>query len=344
MRATRMLIAKTLSLGFFFYWLNVFGMPCLAFANGCENRVGSEAQRVELLSITETAMRTAGKSILELRSSKSFQIQQKESFADIKTTGDCSSQEIILNALAENKATKNARFIAEEKCEQTRNLLNEQSTSNAVWVLDPIDGTTNYAHGMPHFSISLALVVNGIPCFGAVYAPVYHEFYYAYANQGAFIKQQTDSLPSKLAVSKISDLNQSLWITGTEGGPKKAAIEKNKKTFNIALELLQQTHDLRRTGSASLDLSSIASGKAEGYFELSEGLNWWDIAAGILLVKEAGGEVFVKESKNSTQNGIDRMKRPIEFILATNGQPRIHKAFKKLLMRKSIRLNLPPQD
>jgi myo-inositol-1(or 4)-monophosphatase len=299
----------------------------------CENWVGTVAKRTELANLVEKTMRSAGDKLLEIRDAKDFQILKKQNFADIKSKGDCVSQEIILKSLLSNEITKNASILAEEDCKQTKEIQNlVNTTTSATWLLDPIDGTTNYVHGIPHFSISLALVVEGKPCFAAIYSPVYNEFYFAFEHHKAFLKKKADGQPVQLSVSDTPTLNGSLWITGTEGGPKDPAIEKNRNTFDIALELLPQTHDLRRTGSASLDLASVASGKAEAYFELSEGLNWWDIAGGILLVTEAGGRVSVQETGNPA--AAERMKRPIDYVLATNGQSEIHSTFQNLITKK----------
>jgi myo-inositol-1(or 4)-monophosphatase len=185
---------------------------------------------------------------------------------------------------------------------------------------------------MPHFGISLAFAVQDQLCLGAVYAPVFNEFFYAFVGHGAFLKRSTENEAEKIHVSAINQLASSLWITGTEGGPKSQAIEKNKATFDIALNLLPITHDLRRTGSAALDLAAIASGRAEGYLELSEGLNWWDIAAGVVLVEEGGGEVTVK-SPNQRQTNV--FAKPIIYILATNGQKQIHERINLLILKKT---------
>lgn len=305
-------------------------------ASTCSAWLGAEDRRIALLNVVEKAMRTAGEEILKLRLNKDFQIEQKTNFSDLKTKGDCTSQLHIFEKLSTHAATKNANYIAEEKCTQTSALMEKKKkNTEATWVLDPIDGTTNYAHGMPHFGISLALVINGEICFGAVYAPVYHEFYSAFRGHGAFLKREGQTKSEAVSVSKIDQLNSSLWITGTEGGPKPAAADKNRNTFDIAMELLPKTHDLRRTGSASLDLSAIASGKAEGYFELSEGLNWWDIAAGVILVEEAGGSVLVKQAESCTLASPSiHLDQPILYVLATNGQPSITQEIKALLEQK----------
>lgn len=301
--------------------------PSLSFA--CTGWTDSISGRNRILSISEKAIREASRKILKLREVGDFQLQQKQNFSDFKTKGDCTSQDTVLGALSKDKLTKKANFIGEEKCKGTANLLEQKDNKlSATWILDPIDGTTNYTHGMPHFSISLALVVNKTICFGAVYAPVYNEFFFAFADQGAFLKKGLGQA-KKISVSKIDELKSSLWITGTEGGPKAEAAKKNKNTFEIALELLPKSHDLRRTGSAALDLASVASGRVEGYFELSEGLNWWDIAAGILLVSEAGGKVSVKEPEGSTNQNSAELERPIVYILATNGALQVHDEFKK---------------
>ena len=284
-----------------------------------------------IFNLAEKTMREAGKKVLEIRSSKDFNTQQKRNFADLKTKGDCASQSIILNQLGQDPFAKNANFIAEEQCSDTMSFTeHKKSSTTATWVLDPIDGTTNYAHGMPHFSISLALVAGEEVCFGAVYGPTYRELFFAWQGDGAFLKTSFKGKPEPIHVSAVDTLNSSLWITGSAGGPAPIALEKNKKTFHLALNLLPQTHDLRRTGSAALDLAFVAAGRVEGYFELTD-IHWWDIAAGVLLVKEAGGNFAVQEYASAKSSNLSLFERPIYYVLATNGKPEIHDGFKSLI-------------
>jgi myo-inositol-1(or 4)-monophosphatase len=289
---------------------------------GCQELEGRKVFSRPVAETAERLMREAGARILRLRDAGDFQLQQKSSFADLKTRGDCASQDHIFLSLARQHPKH--RFLGEEKCAASKAAGDPHGAW--TWILDPIDGTTNYAHGMPHFSISLALVAGGQVCFGAVYAPVYDELFFAQRGKGAFLSRKGGA-PKPIHVSRIEKLNSSLWITGTEGGPAEKAIAKNVRTFAIAREIVRQSHDMRRTGSAALDLASVASGRAEGYWELGEGLNWWDISAGLLLVTEAGGQVDVVEPRAATQSGAEvDLERPILAVIATNGQAEIRDA------------------
>ena len=146
----------------------------------------------------------------------------------------------------------------------------EQNT----WVIDPIDGTSNFLHGVPHFCISIALKSeNEITC-GLIFDPIKNELFYAEKNQGAFFNNQ------RIKVSKKINIEECLFATNSDG---------IKKTNIFS----------RVTGSAALDLAYVAAGRFDGYFQ--NGLNLWDIAAGVLIVNEAGGKTsdldFEKDKK-----------------------------------------------
>jgi myo-inositol-1(or 4)-monophosphatase len=305
----------------------------------CEAKKGQTLDRA--ISQMEKLMRQAGQDILRLRAKGDFDLQKKSNFSDLKTKGDCASQNLIFDGL--KKSYPNSTFLGEEKCEskkgtegQVKNLVAAPAATHYTWNLDPIDGTTNYVHGMPHFSISLALIVGSEICRAAVYAPVYQEFFYAIKDQGAYIKTSPVSKPKKLSVSLIHQVSSSLWITGFEGGPSEKAKRKNESTTKVILDIIPRSHDIRRTGSAALDLASIASGRAEGYWEYGEGLNWWDVAAGILLVTESGGKIQVTEPKSNPLADAalgSSFERPISSIVATNGQPDIHAELNRLVAK-----------
>lgn len=147
------------------------------------------------------------------------------------------------------------------------------------WVIDPLDGTTNYLHGFPQFAISIALKHKGILEMGLVYDPLREEMFTAYKGEGAFLNDR------RIRVAQRKSLNGSLLGTGLP--------YKNENYTDAYLQMLkalmQQTSGIRRPGSAALDLSYIAAGRLDGFWEL--GLSQWDIAAGVLLIKEAGGVV-----------------------------------------------------
>lgn len=147
------------------------------------------------------------------------------------------------------------------------------------WFIDPIDGTTNFAHGYPCFCISIGFSKNDVLEFGLVKNPVTGELYSARKNKGAKLNGK------KISVSNIRKLKDSLLITGFADSRKKTTL----KNFTNFQKLTLITHGVRRDGAAALDLCYIASGRAEAFWESN--LNPWDVAAGVLIIKEAGGTI-----------------------------------------------------
>lgn len=150
--------------------------------------------------------------------------------------------------------------------------------SDYRWYVDPLDGTTNFAHGFPVFCISMALEYKGKRTAGVVYDPTRDEMFVAELGAGAFLNGQ------RMHVSKIANLSESLVATGFPS-------HKRHKNPNIFFyhQITLRTHGVRRAGSAALDLCSVAAGRFEGFWEFN--LNPWDTAAGVLIVEEAGGKV-----------------------------------------------------
>ena len=186
--------------------------------------------------------------------------------SDFVSNADTKAEKIIINELM--KAKKNYSILSEE-CGSIIN-----SDSENVWIIDPIDGTTNFLHGVPHFAISIALKSNNEIVSGLIYDPIKDEMFYAEKNNGAFFNNQ------RIKVSKKKDLEACLFGTG---GKKK-----------IEVDLIT-----RKSGSAALDMAYVAAGRYDGYFQ--NNLNLWDIAAGIIIVKEAGGiinEINLSENDN----------------------------------------------
>lgn len=151
--------------------------------------------------------------------------------------------------------------------------------SGYLWLIDPLDGTTNFAHTYPFFSVSIALQVSGIVEIAVVYDPVKKELFYAEKGRGSYLNDR------QIFVSKVSSLNESHLVTGFVH-EHKWVIEKNLKHFE---KFILNSQAVRRDGSAALDLCYIASGRYDGFWEM--GLNPWDTAAGVLIVREAGGTV-----------------------------------------------------
>ena len=186
--------------------------------------------------------------------------------SDFVSNADTKAEKIIINELM--KAKKNYSILSEE-CGSKIN-----SDSENVWIIDPIDGTTNFLHGVPHFAISIALKSNNEIVSGVIYDPIKDEMFYAEKNNGAFFNNQ------RIKVSKKKDIEGCLFGTG------------GKEKIEVGLIT-------RKSGSAALDMAYVAAGRYDGYFQ--NNLKLWDIAAGIIIVKEAGGiinEINLSENDN----------------------------------------------
>ena len=176
--------------------------------------------------------------------------------SDFVTNADKKAEKIIIEELS--KSRKKFSILSEETGEI------KNSDINNVWIVDPIDGTTNFLHGIPHFAISIALKSNDEIICGLIFDPIKNEMFYAEKNNGAYFNNQ------RIRVSKKKILEECLFATG---GKKEI-----KSDLNI-----------RKSGSAALDIAYVAAGRYDGYFQ--NHLNLWDIAAGIIMVKEAGGKI-----------------------------------------------------
>ena len=190
---------------------------------------------------------------------------------DFVSNADTKAEKIIIEELS--KARKNYSILSEEDGSKIG------KDKNNIWIIDPIDGTTNYLHGVPHFAISIALKSNNEIISGVIYDPIKDEMFYAEKNNGAYYNNQ------RIRVSKKKKLEDCLFATGGN------ISEKNKTNTNIII---------RRSGSAALDMAYVAAGRFDGYFQ--KNLNIWDIAAGIIIIKEAGG--IINEIDLSKNNNI----------------------------------------
>lgn len=146
-----------------------------------------------------------------------------------------------------------------------------------TWVIDPLDGTSNFIRGLPHFCVSIALLEDGVPQHGVIYDPVRDELFTASRGSGAFLNDR------RIRVGQRNGLEGALLCTGFPYRQRR----RLPVQLRMVRQLLEQAEDIRRTGSAALDLSYVAAGRLDGFFEF--GLLPWDMAAGILLVREAGG-------------------------------------------------------
>ena len=175
---------------------------------------------------------------------------------DFVTNSDKKTEKVLINELTKNK--KKYSILSEEIG------FIKNDDNDYVWVIDPIDGTTNFLHGIPHFCISIGLKFKDEIISGIIFDPIKNEIFYAEKNQGAFFNNH------RIRVSKRKNLDECLFATNKNG---LSSADLNARIF----------------GSAALDLAYVASGRIDGYFQ--NGLNLWDIAAGTLIVKEAGGIV-----------------------------------------------------
>jgi len=206
---------------------------------------------------------------------------------DLVTQYDIKIEEFI------KKELKEFNFIAEES-------KSNFDLSNTI-ILDPIDGTTNFVHQLPFCAISLAYYKDGIGEIGAVYNPILHEFFIAKRDNGAFLNGK------KIEVSKKSNFQDSLISTGFPytSSDNKEDLDSVIKTLN---NMLPKCRDIRRFGSASLDLCYVACNKFDGYYEMN--LKPWDVAAGIIILNESGG--MVTNEKGSEYHFNDK------YIVASN--------------------------
>ena len=173
---------------------------------------------------------------------------------DFVTNSDLKTEKIIIEEL--KKAKPNFSIISEE------NGTENNKDKNNTWIIDPIDGTVNFLHGIPHFAISLALKSNDEIVSGLIFDPIKNEMFYAEKDSGAFFNNH------RVRVWKKNQINDCLFVTGG----------KMKNELDLPY---------RKSGCAALDMAYVAAGRYDGYFQYN--LNIWDIAAGIVLIKEAGG-------------------------------------------------------
>jgi myo-inositol-1(or 4)-monophosphatase len=224
----------------------------------------------EFLKTAVSAARLAGDIILKnLGQLSKEDVQTKQAF-DFVTKVDRWSEAVIMQTIREKFPSH--RFLTEET-------LKQEDTGGYRWIIDPLDGTTNYIHGYPMFSVSIALEYGGEIIIGVVFDPSRDELFHAAKGEGAFLNNR------QINVSETELPERSLIATGFPFRAKEM-IDLYLRAFK---EVFQRVSDIRRAGSAAIDLAYVAAGRFEGFFELK--LSPWDIAAGSLLIREAGGIV-----------------------------------------------------
>jgi len=209
--------------------------------------------------------------------------------ADLVTQADKRSEKCIVERI--RKYFPHHAIVAEEGS-------GHEAASEFRWFVDPLDGTTNFAHSYPCFCVSIALAQRDRVIAGAVYNPIYDELFTAARGEGAKLNGRP------ICVSKVPTLSTSLLCTGFPAHKRKAS-----PNIHYYWEFTLRSHGVRRDGSAALDLASVAAGRFEAFWEF--GLNRWDTAAGVVLVEEAGGRITGLSGEPYVLGG--------PMILATNG-------------------------
>lgn len=220
------------------------------------------------VNVAVGAAMQAGRVIMESYG-KVLQVEAKQHH-DFVTEVDKRSEESIIRFV--QRAFPSHEILAEESGQH-------QNVNACRWIIDPLDGTTNFIHGVPMFAVSIGLEVEGELTVGVVYEPVRKELFVAEKNKGAFLNNR------KISVSSVTDRSRCLLATGFPF----RYYELLDDYLKIFKSFMMQTSGIRRPGSAALDLCYLACGRFDGFWELN--LKPWDIAAGTLIIKEAGGLV-----------------------------------------------------
>jgi myo-inositol-1(or 4)-monophosphatase len=231
-----------------------------------------EHKMKEFLSVAIRAAKNAGKLILNNLGRVSPEDIHTKQSSDFVTYVDRKAEEIIIKTIKDEYPEH--LFLAEESFEKDDNI-----KGSYQWIIDPLDGTTNYIHQYPAFGVSIALLHNDEVIAGVILDPLRKELFTGEKGKGAFLNK------ARIHVSQISHLKDCLIATGFPFR-KKEIIDLYLKLFK---NIFHRVSDIRRAGSASLDLAHLACGRCDGFFEI--GLKPWDIAAGSLIIKEAGGVV-----------------------------------------------------
>ena len=253
------------------------------------------------LDVATESVLAAG-AVLTERWGKLNNIQEKGRPGDLVTEADKLAEAEVLKVI--NRHLPDHQILAEESGALGN------SKSEYLWAIDPLDGTTNYAHGFPIAATSVGLLIDGIPSVGAVYNPFSNELFRAAKGLGATCNRRP------IQVSRTAELSKSLLITGF-------AYDRRETTDNNYAEFCHLTHltqGVRRLGCASMDLAGVACGRLDGYWE--RGIQPWDMAAGIVILEEAGGKVTAYDG---SPLDIDSGR-----ILATNGL--IHDSLSQALL------------
>ena len=255
--------------------------------------------------ITKACMKASRSLIRDFGEIENLQVLAKGP-GDFVTSADKRTEKILIDEL--QKAHPEYGIITEET-----GVINKSNFKNR-WIIDPIDGTMNFLNGIPQFAISIGYEEEGEIKCGVIFNPIMNELFCAEKGNGAYLNN------SRIRVSNKKKITDALLVTG---GPKGASKIKDK-IYSEYISVSNNVSNVRKFGSAALDMAYVACGRFDGYWQRE--LNYWDIAAGIIILKEAGGLInFFEEDINA----------PIKKnILATNSS--IHEQLKDLINKKDI--------
>ena len=239
--------------------------------------------RPPIINVMDAAARKAARSLVhDFGEVEQLQVSQKGP-ADFVSEADRRAEQILKYELG--KARPDFAMLLEEE-----GFVGVETASDR-WIVDPLDGTTNFLHGIPHFAISIAHTQNNELEAGMIYDPTRDETFWATRGGGCFLNN------TRLRVSARRNLNTAVLATGIPFGNRSG----KEKMLKALVPVMDKTAGLRRFGAASLDLAYIAAGRFDAFLEI--GLSPWDVAAGILLIREAGGLVSELNGQNDPLNG-----------------------------------------
>ena len=241
-----------------------------------------------LLEVGVAAARAGGRVLQDWATR--FSVREKSCAADVVTEADFESQRAIHSSIL--REFPDHGFLGEEG-------LNQASTASPYrWVIDPLDGTSNYVHGFPYYAVSIGLELHGELVVGIVYDPTRDEMFSATRGGGAWCNGR------RLQVSEVTTMKRALLVASFPpgSGPETRAVRQ-------FLKVLPQAQTIQRTGSAAMNLANLAAGRIDGFWSFS--LQPWDVAGGALLVTEAGGKI--------TKTGGSPLQIEVSDMLASNG-------------------------
>ena len=255
--------------------------------------------------ITRACMKASRSLIRDFGEIENLQVSAKGP-GDFVTSADKRTEKILIDEL--QKAHPDYGIVTEEA-----GIINKSNFKNR-WIIDPIDGTMNFLNGLPQFAISIGYEEDGEIKCGVIFNPIMNEMFVDEKGNGAYLNN------SRIRVSKKKKIKDALLVTG---GPKGASLIKDK-IFSEYISVSNNVANVRKFGSASLDMAYVACGRFDGYWQRE--LNYWDIAAGIIILKEAGGFVdFFEEDAESPLK---------KNIFASNSN--IHEELRALINKKDI--------